>query len=151
MTPTPHNFLEETKKLSETIQMGFMLLAQNLYKIYDKNLWVDEYDTYEDFLEYCDLKPSAASKLRSIYEAWVIGAGLKLEDLGGVSQTSLYAYIPRLSSGNPADLLAELKLLRTADALENVREFKNPDCVHDFYTIRVCKLCQKKEKIYEEN
>ena len=149
-TITNHKFLVDTIELKSTIETSFLKLAERLYKIRQERLWESEYDTLEMFLLQLDLTQSTCSKLCSIYEHWVLKAGLKVEELGQVSWTSLYSSIGRLEKEKSEDVLHDVKNLTRQDIIEKGRELKNPDCKHEWVQIKFCKKCGKKEKIYED-
>ena len=148
-----HKYLSDTVALKETIETGFINLAERLYKIRQDRIWDGEYDNLEEFLLELDLSLPTCSKLCSIYENWVLKGGVKVEALAGANWTSLYEFIPLLEKGNPKELVDELKLLTRADAIEKVRELKNPCSRHEWEDVhfRQCKKCFKREKVYQDN
>ncbi len=150
---TNHEYLKQTVELKSTIEEGFIKLAERLYKIRGERLWESEYDTLEEFLLELDLSLPTCSKLCSIYENWVLKAGVKVETLAGSSWTSLYSAIPLLEKQNANELAAELKLLTRADAIEKVRETMKPCAKHDWEDVhfRQCRKCMKREKVYQDN
>ena len=149
---TNHKFLQETISLKETIETGFLNLAERLYKIRQERIWEGEYDNLEEFLMELDITAPTCSKLCSIYEHWVLKGKVSLESLAGNNWTSLYESIPLLEKENPKELAEELKLLTRADAIEKTREFKKGTCTrHDWVVIKFCKVCGKKEKVYQDN
>lgn len=154
MTPkiTNHEYLKSTIALKSTIEEGFLKLAERLYKIREEILWESEYDNLEAFLLELDLSSSTCSKLCSIYEHWVLKAGAKVEELGGVSWTSLYSSIGRLETESSEDVLHDVKNLTRQDIIEKGRELKHGTCErHEWVNIRFCTKCNKKEKTYQDN
>jgi hypothetical protein len=152
MKPTiaSHKFLQETISLKSTIEESFLHLAERLYKIKTERLWETEYETLDLFLLQLDLSQGTYSKLCSVYEHWVLKAGVKLEVLAGSSWTSLYSSIPLLETQDANDLADELKLITRQDVVEKAREAKNGTCErHQWVAIRFCSKCGKKEKTYE--
>jgi len=152
-TITNHKFLQETVELKSTIEQSFLALAERLYKIRGERLWDGEYDTFDEFLTELDLSAATCSKLCSIYEHWILKAGVKVEALGKCAWSSLYEAIPLLEKGNANELAEELKLLTRADAIEKVRETMKPCERHDWQDVhfRQCENCGKREKIYQDN
>ena len=152
MKPTiaSHKFLTDTIQLKSTIEESFLHLAERLHKIKTERLWETEYETLDLFLLQLDLSQATYSKLCSVYEHWVLKAGVKLEVLAGSSWTSLYSSIPLLETQDANDLADELKLITRQDIIEKGRELKNPNCKHEWIEIKFCKTCGKKQKIYKD-
>ena len=148
---TNHKYLLETISLKETIETGFLNLAERLYKIREQRIWADEYGTLEEFLTELDITQSTCSKLCSIYEHWIINGKISVEVLSGCAWSSLYSSIPRLEKESAADVLEDVKLLTRQDIIEKGREIKHPNCKHEWVEIRFCKNCGKKEKLYKDN
>ena len=144
-----HKYLTDTVALKETIETGFLNLAERLYKIRQDRIWEGEYDNLEEFLMELDITAPTCSKLCSIYENWVVKGKVSIELLAGTSWSTLYLTVPRLQNESAKDVLEDVKLLTRKDIVDKSKEIKYPNCKHtNFYTLKICEDCGKSFKTY---
>lgn len=148
-------YLEETIELSRRLSEGFISLGERLYKIYSEEIWkVGRYDSYEEFLEDLGMSPAQASKIRQIYEHYVLKLGYTdREKLSVVPWSSLYSAISITKDKDAVETLVsdvEKKITRRQDIEERSRIAKHGECErHSWVKIRFCEKCNKREKIMD--
>lgn len=146
------NILEETKQLFDSLSEGFLTIGKNLYEIYTKEIWKGEYDSYEEYLDYVGLSMANASKIRQVFEHYILKLGYTdTEKLAKIPYTSLYSSIAIATSKtwvNEKVELAEKKLLRGKDLEDEKRSVKHPRCsCKNTYKLEICKDCGNKWQI----
>lgn len=146
ITKSNVKYLEETKELYRTLSEGFLSLGEHLYKIFTEELWRGKYDLYDEFLDDIGISPSNASKIRQVYEHYVLRIGYSdREKLSKVPWSTLYTGIKLVNTKTEVD---DLMLKRRQDIEEIARIAKRGDCErHSWCTIRFCTKCQKREKV----
>ena len=136
-------FLRETLDLVKRIETNFLELGGRLYEIREKNVWRASYEAWDDFLVASRLSKSTASKLISVFEAYVVEGGVSQETLEGVPYSLLYEAIPLIENHGVPMTVAKVKLLTRSEIKEEVREEKHGDCQHT-ETIHICAACHKR-------
>lgn len=154
MTMIIKNILEETKQLFDSLSEGFLTIGKNLYEIFTKEIWKGEYDSYEEYLDYVGLSMANASKIRQVYEHYVLKLGYTdTEKLAKIPYTSLYSSIAIATSKswvNEKVELAEKKLLRGKDLEDEKRVALKGECErHSWQKYRKCEKCGIWEKDYD--
>lgn len=116
---------QETKQLLGAVRQSLVKVAANLY-------FLRENGTYDKFGQYAEetfgLSQSMTSKLLTIYQAWVVRAGIPQEQIEGQDYEKLYGYVPLLEGKDPATALAEVTSWSRADIKAEKQE-KTP-CAH---------------------
>lgn len=145
MTPALANrrYLEETKKLKNGLEEGFLHLGERLYRIKEKKMWEEDYGSYAEFLMDLKVSEATASKLVAIYSKFVLEYKFSYEELAPCSWSSLYSLMPLATSRSKALALVEdAQQLKRGDVEEKMRSEKHPDCKHiDSFLLRICPDC----------
>lgn len=129
----PVKYCKETIELKKNLEGGFLLLAERLHKIRTEELYKGGWDSFASFLADMDLKESFASKYISVYEQWVLGAGMKTEELAHVGIDKLYTAIPLLEGG-VEQAYKKASHLKRDDLRDEIYESKNGECDHERLT-----------------
>lgn len=138
-----NDYIEDTKRLKKQIEGYFITLAERLYTIREQRLWEPNYKNFEECLLDIDVTGGTASKLISIYETFVLGDGLKPEQIAGVSWTTLYEITKIEDPDARKEFIDNSHLLSRKDTSDAIREFKTGCENHDFEEILMgkCKTC----------
>jgi hypothetical protein len=152
MNTLSKNILEETKELFNSLSEGFLVLGENLFSIFTKELWKGKYDSYEEYIEWVGISPATASKLRQVYQHYVLDKGYdNYADLSLIPWTSLYENISIATSKRWIEekvALAKEGQLRGSNLKEEKRIALKGECErHNFYTLKICKNCNYKIKV----
>lgn len=154
MSKTPSlNFCESTIQLVQNIEGAFIELGKRLLRIRDERLWESNWESYEEFLSEIKISPGKASKICSVYEKFVVEFEVDQEKLANVGWSNLYSMLPAIKTKSDAkEWVDKGMVLRREDIEDEVREFKHGKCEHkefDEITLRICRNCGKKIRVYE--
>lgn len=148
-------FCQETITMFTQLQIVHMALAQRLYDIRENKLYLPY---WENFNAYCTemsaMSSSQRSKLLNIHERVVIEGGISSEDVGRAGWSKVYTALPLIHDPETARHWVDMATqLSKKDLEEEVAEARTgkliKDCQHtDTYTIRICKDCGFKERVY---
>ncbi len=127
--------VEQTRVLLGAVRQSLVKVAANLHFLRAKNEFEGKFGQYCE--ETFGLSQSMTSKLVSLYEGWVIKAGVSQDQIEGQDYERLYAYLPLLEGKDPEQALAEVKTWSRADIKAEKQE-KTP-CTPDFK--EVCVNC----------
>lgn len=136
-------YLEDTKKLKNGLEEGFIHLGERLYKIKEERVWEIDHRSYAEFLMEIRVSEGTASKLVAIYKRFVLEYDMPYEKLAECSWNSLYQLLPLATTKDKAEeLIDDAASLKRGDVEEKVREVNHPDCAHeDTYKLVVCRDC----------
>lgn len=110
-----------------------------LHRIFNDKLYKDKYDTFEQYVEEeCQIKPSFASKLITVHQAWVVERGVSPLKLQGTDIEKLY--LGRELEGETEKVLAKVQTLSRDDLKAELREEKDPCTTHKPVTF--CEICR---------
>ncbi len=126
----PTEYLRETIDLIKSIETRFLELAARLYRIRDKELWKDSYDTYTEFLEAAHVKPAHASILYSIHQHYVVEGKKTTKELAGIGYSNLYEAIPLIEKQGVDKAVAKADTLTRSEIKDEVREQRHGEHVH---------------------
>jgi hypothetical protein len=141
-------------------------LASRLKEIEDNRLYekLDDsaYKTFPQYLDSLNIKYKTAREIIGLYETYVLTAGMSVDELTKIAYHKLTTIKPFLFSKEAGEYklikpkeelhkwIADAKSDMTHDDLmQKRRELEAGEHTHDFYTIRVCKICRLKE-IYND-
>lgn len=151
-----YNYLEDTKKLKQTIETSFLTLGERLSRIRNEKLFLPSYETFEDFLLDAKLSPATASKLINIYEKFYIEWKFKTDELVEAGGWSVVATLLPICKDRESaeEWLHKSHHLSRPDLEKEIKEMKTgipmKDCKHeDSYVLRVCRTCGFKEKVLD--
>jgi hypothetical protein len=139
----PATYLRECIDLVRSIETRFLELGARLYRIREKELWKDRYDSYQEFLDTAKVSPGNASILASIHRHYVVEGRITKEKLAGVGYSNLYESIPLIERSGVNKALEIARTLTRAEIKQEVRDEKHPDCTHD-QTLVICAKCKKR-------
>lgn len=120
-----HYLIENTKQLLGSVRQSLVKVAANLH-------FLRQTGEHEKFGEWAEeefgLSRSMTSKLLTIYDAWVIRAGISQDQIEGIDYERLYGYVPLLEGKIPEQAIAEVRTWSRADIKAEKQE-KKP-CFH---------------------
>lgn len=153
-----YGYLQETLKLKENIENGFLSLGERLMKIRDEEMWKAGYDSFADYLEEMKMSESNASKLISVYSKYILEYDIEPEKVLAVGGHSVaYAILPFAKSKEKAEEWLEKGRHLTRQHIEQeIREMKTgiriDECDHDWNEvhIRQCRSCGLREKVHDD-
>ena len=151
------DFLDETARIKEKLEIAFLDLGSRLYKISSERMWEAKgLANFEDYLMEIKLSPATASKLISIYETFVIKFDFKTERLaeaGGWSNLYVLSRLDLKTKKEADDWIEKTINWSRQDLEQEVKERLgkvDPKCSHpNTYLLRICKDCNFKIKVYE--
>lgn len=130
--------IENTKQLLGGVRQSLVKVAANLY-------FLRSTGSYDKFGEYVEqefgLSQSMTSKLISLYEGWVIKAGVPQERIENTDYEKLYGYLPLLENKDPEQALAEVTTWSRSD----IRAERQEKAPHAFEPLTICKVCNGTE------
>lgn len=152
-----HQFCVETLNLKHDIEKNFIVIGGRLKKIRDENLFQPQYGSFVEYLWEMRMSEPTASRLINIYEKFIVEYQIspaKVAEAGGWS--SLAETLPVVHSREDAEHWLERALVLTKEDLrKEIKEKRTGKlmelCDHsDSYTIKVCRLCGERHRIYDE-
>lgn len=149
-------YCNEALKLENQLRKGFLALAGVLHNIREKRLYEPQWASFEEYLmEFKDISSSTASKLIKIHEKFVEEYHFPQGKLEKVGWTGLYTIANVSDTKENAEYWIQIATEQTQNDLKKtVREELTGEsmmnCKHkETFTIKVCKDCGQKERIYE--
>jgi hypothetical protein len=139
------DFLQDTINLVKSIETRFLELGARLYTIKDKEMWKDNYESFQDFLIDAKINPGNASILVSIHKNYAVEGGVPQEKLAGIGYSTLYEAIPLIEKRGVTEVVEMARTLTRTEIKDEVRESKHGECTHEIITI--CGKCKK--RVYE--
>lgn len=122
---TNTDYVRNTIDLVKQIETRFLELAARLYKIRSQELWKDDYESYQEFLDTSRISPSQASMLYSIHKNYIVEGGLDRKRLVGVGYSNLYEAIPFIEKDGAEMALVKAETLTRDEIKDEVREDKH--------------------------
>lgn len=149
-------YCTDTLTLKDKIEESFLLLGQRLKKIRDEELYKGQYETFPNFLEELKVSESVASRLISVYQRFMVEYGLSQEKVLRVGWSDAYQIMKATDNKEEAEEWVEKgQVLSSGDLRKELTEKRTGKdmrtCEHEFYTLRVCRKCQTKEKVFDDN
>ena len=149
------NYLRETIKLREDIEVAFISLGERLLKIRTEELWKAGHESFEDFLIEAKISSGTASRLITVYQHFVLRFSLSPVKLAKIGWGDLYSISQIANTKDKVEEWIEKgQDLTSSDLRKEITEYRTgknmKDCDHDYYQIKVCKKCGDKFKVYED-
>ncbi len=147
----PTEYVRQTIDLVKQIETRFLELGARLYRIREKKLWVDSYESYYEFLEAAQINQSLASRLFAIHRHYVVEGGKKPETLDGIGYSNLYTAIPLIEERGVDAAIVAAGTLTRGDIEDEVRDGKHGEHDHKVGIERwgSCEKCSKFIRIDE--
>ena len=155
---TNYEYCNDTLALKVNIENSFLQLGKRLYTIREKEMYIPQYETFEEFSLEFKMSRATVSKLINIYQLFVLKFGIpekRLLQAGGWSSVS--ELLPIVTTKAQAvKWLDKAEVLTRADlriALMVKKKGIDPsDCEHDkdFFVLKVCRTCGLKQSIDEK-
>jgi len=137
------NFLRDTVDLVRQIETRFLELGARLFQIRENEMWKEQYESFQEFLDAAKISKGNASMLAAIHKAYVIEYGISHEKLAKAGYSNLYAAIPLLGNTDVNTVVAKAQMLTRDELKEEVREEKHGECAHE-ETINICSSCHRR-------
>lgn len=125
-------------------------------KIRDERLFEPQWDTFGIYVSELKMSEPVASKLINIYKRFVLEYNILPEKLLKAGGWSVVAEVlPVVKTKEEAvEWIDKMEVLTKEDIRKEILEKKTgitqQNCKHeDYYTIKVCRVCGDKERIYE--
>lgn len=149
---TSQDYCLETIKLRDTLEQGFLVLAERLHRIYEGKLYEGQWSDWGEFLEDIRFDNVTASKLIKIHQVFVLEYHIPRKMLSTVGREICYELTGVVKSKEDAmQWLEKGDSLRREDVRIAMKEqktgIKQVDCQHDFYTLEICRKCGLKHTI----
>lgn len=126
---TNTEYLRDTVDLVKQIETRFLELGARLHKIKEKQLWVGDYDSYQEFLDAAHINPGHASILTKIHQYYVVEGKAQFKQLGNIGYSNLYEAIPLIEKEGVDVAITKAATLTRAEIKDEVRDVKHG--VHD--------------------
>lgn len=151
-----NDYCNEALDLKKKIEWSFLKLGEMLYKIKREMLFEAGWSSWEEYEMEFKMPSSTISRLIRIYEVFVLRYSFPQAELAGVGWSALAEILPILPETAPRkraeELLQQVAIQNRQDIRRTIREAKTgismADCDHDFYTIKICRICG--ERLREE-
>lgn len=137
------DFLQDTINLVKSIETRFLELGARLYTIKDKEMWKDNYESFQDFVIDAKINPGNASILVSIHKNYIVEGGQEQQKLAGIGYSNLYASIPLIERNGVDKAVIIASTLTRSEIQQEVREEKHSECPHN-ESIVICTACKKR-------
>lgn len=152
-----YNYCQKVIELKKNIEIAFLTLGEYLYNIREKHLYESQWGSFSEYLDEIKMADSVASRLIKVYTKLILEYQIEPEKIAQAGGWSNAYEIVQLSptKEKAEDWLDEVAIKMPKDIKIALREaksgIKEEECEHDLYTIRCCRKCSYKERIYEEN
>lgn len=148
-----YEYCQSALHIEKKIKKGFVVLAEMLYNIREKNLYEPAWSSFQEFsMEFKEISSSTISKLCSVYEKYVIDYKISPEKLYPAGWTILYQALPLMKSKEDAtEFLNKGNILSREDIKKEIKELRTgidtTKCRHkETYKIEVCSDCGERWK-----
>ena len=118
------DYLRNTVDLVQQIETRFFELGKRLYKIREKELWREGYDSYYEFLEAAKINPSMASRLTKIHEVYIVQGARDPKELAAIGYSNLYEAIPLVERDGVEATVVRAETLSRSEIVDEVKEQK---------------------------
>lgn len=139
----PTIYLRETVDLVRQIESRFLELAQRLFNIKEKEIWKQDYDSFQDFLDTTKISKGNASMLMAIHKAYVVDGGMTHAKLAKAGYSNLYEAMPLIERDGVEKAAEIARTLTRSEIKDEVREEKHGECAHP-EIIKICATCHKR-------
>lgn len=154
---TNYNYCQACIEWKEQIELAFIVLGEKLMNIRDKYMYVDSWESFDDYLKEIKMQPSVASRLITVYKKFVLEYELPVDRIAAAGGWS-NAYEIIGKSKDREEALSWLERFENADSEKTVGSIKKElrsgisrdDCPHsESYILKVCLKCGEKVRVYE--
>lgn len=151
------SYCEGTLELKRSIEYKFLELGERLKKISNERLYEPQWTSFGEYVGEMKMSESTASKLINIYQKFIVDYGISRERLLVSGDWSVLAEVlPIVRDKESAEeALHMCKELSRQDIRKYIKEQKTGidmrDCVHDFYTLQICRTCGEKVRLLDDN
>ncbi len=128
--------VKETKALLGAVRQSLVKVAANLHFLRSNGEVQGKFGEYAE--QTFGLSQGMTSKLLTLYEGWVIRAGIPQEQIEGIDYEKLYGYVPLLEGKSSEEALAQVRTWSRKDIKDEKQE-KAP-CPHE-HIERCCTDC----------
>lgn len=149
-------YCEQTIELKSSLELGYLDLAQRLWKISERRMFEPNYESFEEFLMDIKISRATANKLMNIWHRFIHEFGIKpklLADAGGwsiVAEVLPYArnkseaedWLLLAKSNSRNDLRKHLIEAKTGIIMVNCRHADEEEIT--FYKCRKCGETRRK-------
>ena len=152
-------FCEQTRMLKDKTEIACLELGKRLLYIKDNNLAESQYGGFDLYLDDIKIKRSTADHMMRVYKRFCIEFTIPMEtvaEAGGY--TRVYELLPIAKTRETAlQALESAKHLPSRESIKKMvkEELNDPQvntCIHEeTFVIKVCKCCNEKWRVYEEN
>ncbi len=112
--------------------------AQKLHDVKATGWWKESAASWGEYVESeLGISPGFASKLDTLYTAWVLNAGLSQDKLAGIDYEKLYLAVPQLENSPAEEVLERARTLTRRE----LRETRNEEAPHEHEFIEACSIC----------
>lgn len=147
----PQEYVNETLKLKHQIEGAFIYLGERLYTIRHEEMWRGMYNTYAEFLADMDITEGHASKLRQVYERFILKLDMKVEDISPYGLRRLYEILPRCTDKRTTlATLDDIKGLTASDVHKKMKsEGAEEHKCDGKIKLQMCSVCNITRRVYE--
>lgn len=138
-------YVRETIDLVKQIETRFLELGARLYRIREEKLYLDTYETFQEFLDAAHINPGHASILAKIHKFYVVDGGRDQVQLAGIGYSNLYEAIPLIEKDGIEKTVIKAQTLTRSEIKDEVREEKHGVHVCEVGEERwgICQHCNK--------
>lgn len=144
-------------ELMKVLEQGFLKLGEVLMEIRNNQAYYPQWESFGDYLEEGHVMSEAnASKLITVYNRYIIKMQEPEQELVKIGWSKLYDLHRTYDEDQELrDAMLDASLLTTSHLRQKLHEKKagvdQTTCKHtNTYTIKVCRDCNFREKIYEQ-
>lgn len=150
-------YCNDTIEIKEDIETSYIDLAEHLYNIKEHNIFMGQWESFEEFSMELKMSSNMVNKLMQMYKLLILGFGMTHKQIltaGGWS--SIQEVLPVITDKKTAiKWLQNAGTLTRSDLRKMLRELKTgidmTKCKHpDTYLIRICKTCGDKHQVFEK-
>lgn len=127
---TPIDYCEETRKIYSGLKEATFMLAERLYNIREKQMYLGRWDSWSEFLKDSDINESSASKALQVYELYELKGGVSRRKLVEAGVEKLYTAKSLLTETNAEEITDYAILTYRDDIKDKIKGVH--DCEHEF-------------------
>lgn len=140
---SPNEVLEKASGCFKTARKSFLEGAALLYVISEQNLTDGAYTSFNEYVQdACQISPSFASKLITIYKRYIVEGQLKPKELEGTDVEKLYNALQL--PGSFAEKAVKAQTLTRQEIQDEIHSSPDGDCSHKvLIPYYKCKACSR--------
>lgn len=125
--------IQQTKDLLNAVRGSSIKIGENLHNLKTQ---LPEDTNWADFIrDQFDISESFASKLMTVFKAFVLEGGVSQERLEGIDSEKLY--LAAKLEGTPDEKIAKASTLTRRE----LKEERNDEEPHEHIPVSICKTC----------